>query len=169
MIGVFGRYYVLYALAVILIWVGGLKFFAFEARAVERHVTESLLLSWIYDVVDVRPFARILGSTEIAAGVAIALRSVLSCWSALGGRLRPCFCDHREGPVRHTRGRRDRRFPAALADARTVPRKGHHAARSIDLGPRRLARGHQQAHPRPRSGGRSRSLRQADDPAVTRL
>lgn len=47
MIGVFGRYYVLYALAVILIWVGGLKFVAFEARAIERHVTESLLLSWI--------------------------------------------------------------------------------------------------------------------------
>ncbi len=84
-IAVFGRYFVLYALAVILIWVGGLKFAAYEAMAVQGLVTESPLLSWLYDIFDVRSFARILGSAEILAGVAITLRPVAPLLSALGG------------------------------------------------------------------------------------
>ena len=84
-IAVFGRYFVLYALAVILIWVGGLKFAAYEAMAVQGLVTESPLLSWVYDIVDVRTFARILGIAEILAGLAIALRPVVPLLSVLGG------------------------------------------------------------------------------------
>lgn len=84
-VAAFGRYFVLYALAAILIWVGGLKFLAFEARAIEPLVTESPLLSWIYDIFDVRTFARLLGSAEILAGLAIAMRPVLPWLSALGG------------------------------------------------------------------------------------
>ncbi len=84
-IAVFGRYFVLYALAVILIWVGGLKFAAYEAMAVQGLVAESPLLSWIYDIVDVRTFARILGIAEILAGLAIALRPAVPLLSVLGG------------------------------------------------------------------------------------
>jgi len=84
-IEVFGRYFVLYSLAAILIWVGGLKFAAYEAEAIQPLVTESPLLSWLYDIFDVRSFARILGSAEILAGVAITLRPVAPLLSALGG------------------------------------------------------------------------------------
>jgi len=84
-IAVIGRYFVLYALAVILIWVGGLKFAAYEAMAVQGLVTESPLLSWVYDIVDVQTFARILGVAEILAGLAIALRPVVPLLSVLGG------------------------------------------------------------------------------------
>ncbi|MBA3800414.1 MAG: DUF417 family protein, partial [Geodermatophilaceae bacterium] len=69
-----GNYFVLYALALILIWVGGLKFAAYEAQAIQPLVAESPLLSWLYDIFDVRTFARILGIAEILAGIAIALR-----------------------------------------------------------------------------------------------
>ncbi len=86
-IAVIGRYFVLYALAAILIWVGGLKFAAYEAQAIQPLVTESPLLSWLYDVFDVRSFARVLGTSEILAGVAIALRPVVPWLSALGGAL----------------------------------------------------------------------------------
>jgi len=75
----------LYALSLILIWVGGLKFAAYEAQAIETLVAESPLLSWLYDLFDVRTFARILGGAEILAGVAIALRPVRPWVSALGG------------------------------------------------------------------------------------
>jgi len=84
-IAVFGRYFVLYSLAAVLIWVGGLKFAAYEAEAIQPLVTESPLLSWLYDIFDVRPFARLLGSVEILAGVAIALRPVVPWLAALGG------------------------------------------------------------------------------------
>lgn len=75
-IAVFGRYFVLYALAVILIWVGGLKFAAYEAMAVQGLVTESPLLSWVYDIVDVPTFARILGIAEIL----VSAYDLTCCW-----------------------------------------------------------------------------------------
>ena len=81
----FGRYFVLYSLAAILIWVGGLKFAAYEAMAIEPLVTESPLLSWLYDIFSVRSLARILGVGEILAGIAIALRPVLPWLAVLGG------------------------------------------------------------------------------------
>lgn len=84
-IAVFGRYFVLYSLAAILIWVGALKFVAYEAEAIEPLVTASPLLSWLYDIFDVRSFARVLGTAEILAGLAIALRPLAPWVSALGG------------------------------------------------------------------------------------
>lgn len=86
-IEVFGRYFVFYALAGILIWVGGLKFVAYEAQAIQPLVTESPLLAWFYDIFDVRTFAKLLGSAEILAGIAIALRPVMPGLSAIGGAL----------------------------------------------------------------------------------
>ncbi len=81
----FGRYFVLYSLALILIWVGGLKFAAYEAEAIQPLVMESPLLSWVYGILDVRWFARLLGVAEILAGIAIALRPVQPRLSAIGG------------------------------------------------------------------------------------
>jgi len=80
----FGRHFVYYALAIILIWVGGLKFAAYEAEAIQGLVSESPLLSWLYDVFSVRDFSRILGSVEILAGIGIALRPLVPLLSALG-------------------------------------------------------------------------------------
>lgn len=79
-----GRHFVRYALAIILIWVGGLKFATYEAEAVQGLVSESPLLSWLYSVFSVPDFARILGSGEILAGIGIALRPIAPLLSALG-------------------------------------------------------------------------------------
>lgn len=84
-IAVFGKYFVVYALALILIWIGGLKFVAYEAMAIKPLVTASPLLSWVYDIFDVRTFARLLGSAEILSGLAIALRPLVPRLSVLGG------------------------------------------------------------------------------------
>ncbi|MGI8702195.1 MAG: DUF417 family protein [Nocardioidaceae bacterium] len=80
----FGRHFVRCALALILIWVGGLKFAAYEAEAVQALTSESPLLSWVYDIVSVPAFARILGVVEILAGIGIALRPIVPLLSALG-------------------------------------------------------------------------------------
>ena len=79
-----GRYFMIYALAGILLWVGGLKFAAYEAEAVQMFAAESPLLSWLYDIFVVRTFSRLLGVAEILAGVAIALRPVVPWASAVG-------------------------------------------------------------------------------------
>ncbi len=50
-----------YGLVTILLWVGALKFTAYEAEAVEMLVTNSPLLSWLYDIFSVRTLAAALG------------------------------------------------------------------------------------------------------------
>lgn len=84
-IALVGKYFMIYALAGILLWVGGLKFAAYEAEAVQMFAAESPLLSWLYDIFDVRTFSRLLGVAEILAGLAIALRPVVPLAAALGG------------------------------------------------------------------------------------
>jgi len=94
----FGRQFVRYALAVILIWVGALKFAAYEAEAVQALTSESPLLSWVYDIFSVDAFARILGVVEILAGIGIALRPIVPLW-CLGDSLsdvRGARGDHEE-------------------------------------------------------------------------
>lgn len=149
-IAVIGRYFVLYALAVILIWVGGLRFAAYEAMAVQGLVTESPLLSWVYDIVDVQTFARILGVAEILAGLAIAFAPRGAV--ALGPRRRfrrRTLRRHPHVPAVNSHGLRTRRLSAALSHARTVPRQGPSAARGGNLGCRRLAHGHEPPQTRP--------------------
>ena len=82
-----GRYFMIYALAGILLWVGALKFAAYEAEAVQMFAAESPLLSWLYNIFGVRTFSRLLGVAEILAGVAIALRPLVPWASAVGAAM----------------------------------------------------------------------------------
>jgi len=50
------------SLAVTLIWVGGLKFSAYEAEALKPLVSNSPLLSWVYGFLSVPAFGMILGA-----------------------------------------------------------------------------------------------------------
>ncbi|MFN2485763.1 MAG: DUF417 family protein [Acidimicrobiia bacterium] len=62
------------ALAAALIWVGALKFTAYEAMAIEPLVSNSPLLSWLYGFMSVEGFAMALGVFEL-----------LSCHCVLSG------------------------------------------------------------------------------------
>ncbi len=73
-----------YGLVVVLLWVGALKFTAYEAAAVENFVENSPLLSWLFDIFSVRTFSRLLGVFEIALGLMIATRPVAPIVSAIG-------------------------------------------------------------------------------------
>lgn len=73
-----------YGLAVVIVWVGLLKFTAYEAEGVQGFVAHSPLLSWTYSVMSVRSFAAVLGSVEVLIGILIALRPVAPKLSALG-------------------------------------------------------------------------------------
>ena len=73
-----------YGLVIVLLWVGALKFTAYEAAAVENFVENSPLLSWLLDIFSVRTFSRLLGVFEIALGLMIATRPVAPIVSAIG-------------------------------------------------------------------------------------
>lgn len=73
-----------YGLVVILLWVGGLKFTAYEAEGIEPLVSNSALMSWGYQVMSVRDFSKVIGTIEIVLGLLIAIRPVAPRISALG-------------------------------------------------------------------------------------
>jgi len=72
------------SLAVTLIWVGALKFSAYEAEAIKPLVTNSPLLAWAYGLLSVPMFAAILGAGEIILGIMILTRPIAPLISAIG-------------------------------------------------------------------------------------
>ncbi len=73
-----------YGLVAVLLWVGMLKFTAYEAEGIQPLVANSPLFSWAYSVMSVQHFAMVLGVIEITLGVLIALRPVAPKLSAYG-------------------------------------------------------------------------------------
>ncbi len=73
-----------YGLAIVLLWVGLLKFTAYEAEGIQGLVANSPFMSWAYGVFSVRSFAAILGVIEILLGVLILTRPFAPKLSALG-------------------------------------------------------------------------------------
>jgi uncharacterized membrane protein YkgB len=76
-----------YGLVIVLLWIGGMKFTAYEAEGIKPLVANSPLMSWVYRVMSVGGFASLLGAVEIAIGVLIALRPVWPLGSAVGSGL----------------------------------------------------------------------------------
>jgi len=73
-----------YGLVAVLLWVGMLKFTAYEAEGIQGLVANSPLMSWAYSVMSVRAFSAVLGVIEITLGILIALRPVAPKLSAFG-------------------------------------------------------------------------------------
>jgi uncharacterized membrane protein YkgB len=68
-----------YAVVLVLVWIGAMKFTGYEAGAIQSLVANSPLMSWLYAVFSVQATSNLIGVAEIAAGVLIALRP----WSAM--------------------------------------------------------------------------------------
>jgi len=73
-----------YGLVIILLWVGALKFTAYEAEGIQGLIASSPLFSWMYSVMSVRGAAMLIGIVEIILGLLIATRPVAPKISALG-------------------------------------------------------------------------------------
>jgi uncharacterized membrane protein YkgB len=74
-------------LVIVLLWIGGMKFTAYEAEGIEPLVANSPLMGWVYKLTSVRGFSAFLGVVEIAIGLLIALRPVWPIGSAVGSGL----------------------------------------------------------------------------------
>lgn len=81
---IIGTYFLRYGLVIILIWIGLLKFYPYEAEGIKPLVENSLFLSWVYNVMSVQVFAKVLGAIEIILAILIATRQFSPKLSAIG-------------------------------------------------------------------------------------
>lgn len=72
-----------YSLVVILLWVGAMKFTAYEANGIKPLVENSPLMSWMYNFLSVQALSNFLGFSEIVIAIGIALRPIAAKISGL--------------------------------------------------------------------------------------
>jgi reactive chlorine resistance protein C len=82
-----GRHCIRYGLVVVLLWIGGMKFTAYEAEGISGFVSNSPLMSWAYSVFSTQGFSALLGLTEVVVALMIAARPVSAKLSAAGSAL----------------------------------------------------------------------------------
>lgn len=73
-----------YGLVAILLWLGLLKFTAYEAEGIKPLIANSPLMAWALQAFGLKTLSGIIGVTEIVLGLMIALRSFAPKISAIG-------------------------------------------------------------------------------------
>jgi uncharacterized membrane protein YkgB len=76
-----------YGLVLVLLWIGGMKFTAYEAEGIRPFVENSPLFAWTYPAFGVQGLSNLLGGTEVLVGLLIAARPWLPRVSAVGSLL----------------------------------------------------------------------------------
>lgn len=76
-----------YGIVFLLVVIGAAKYFAFEAEAIQPLVEHSPFLSWMIGAFGVQGASNVIGTLEIAIGLAIASRPVAPTLSAVGSAL----------------------------------------------------------------------------------
>lgn len=82
-----GRHSIRYSLVLVLLWIGGMKFTAYEAEGISGFVSSSPLMSWAYTVFSARQFSGLLGVVELLIAMLIAARPLSPKLSAVGSAL----------------------------------------------------------------------------------
>ncbi len=82
-----GKEIVRWGLVVVLAWIGGMKFTAYEAMGIQPLVAHSPLVGWMYDFLSIRSFSAMLGCIEIATAALISLQYLSPKASAVGAIL----------------------------------------------------------------------------------
>ena len=70
-----------YGLVLVIAWIGAMKFTEYEAKGIQPLVAHSPLMSWMYQLLSVTAFSKLLGLVELAIAALIASRplSVRAC------------------------------------------------------------------------------------------
>ncbi len=82
-----GGWAITFALAIIFLWIGILKFFDYEAAGVAGFIMNSPLIAWLHGVFGIAGGARFLGIFEILTGLLIAARVISPRLSAIGAAM----------------------------------------------------------------------------------
>jgi uncharacterized membrane protein YkgB len=76
-----------YGLVIVLLWIGGMKFTAYEAEGIKPMVANSPFMGWVYGPMSVNGFSALLGVVEIVIALLILTRPVLPKLSGIGSLL----------------------------------------------------------------------------------
>ncbi|MGI8738330.1 MAG: YkgB family protein [Gammaproteobacteria bacterium] len=79
-----GQIVIRYGLVVVFLWIGLLKFTAYEAANIEPFVANSPLFAWAYQMFGLRMLSNLIGVIEISIGLLIATRAFAPKLSAIG-------------------------------------------------------------------------------------
>ena len=82
-----GRELARYGLVVVIAWIGLMKFTAYEAEGIRLYVSNSPLMSWVYELMSVRGFSALLGVVEVGVAVLVAARPLSPRASTVGSAL----------------------------------------------------------------------------------
>ena len=82
-----GRHSIRYGLVAVMVWIGAMKFTAYEAEGISGLVSNSPLMAWVYQVFSVRQFGILLGGAELLIAGLIAVRPFSAKASAVGSAL----------------------------------------------------------------------------------
>ncbi len=80
-----GHYFTRYSLAAILLWIGALKFTAYEAKGIEPLLAHSPFFAWALKAFGLQMLSNLIGTAEIVIGLLIAARKFSPMASAIGG------------------------------------------------------------------------------------
>lgn len=73
-----------YGLALVIAWIGAMKFTAYEANGIQPLVANSPVMSWVYSLFSVQGFSNLLGTVEIAIAVMIVLHRMAPRLAVVG-------------------------------------------------------------------------------------
>jgi len=82
-----GRHSLRYGLVLVLLWIGSMKFTAYEAEGISGLVANSPLMAWAHRILGTRSFSAVIGIAELAIAVLIAARPYSARMSAIGSLL----------------------------------------------------------------------------------
>ena len=82
-----GRHSLRYGLVLVLLWIGAMKFTAYEAEGISGFVANSPFLSWSYQLFSKTQFSALLGAVELLTAALIAARPLSARLSAIGSAL----------------------------------------------------------------------------------
>jgi uncharacterized membrane protein YkgB len=79
-----------YALVVVIVWIGAMKYTYYESHGISPLVANSPFLSWTYHVVSIRTFGAIPGTVELITAAMVAAKPWAPRVSVVGARWRAC-------------------------------------------------------------------------------
>lgn len=79
-----GEFLIRYGLTLILLWIGAMKFTAFEAAAIQPLIASSPFMGWMYSLLSLQAVSNLLGVTEISIALMIVLRPLSPTLAAIG-------------------------------------------------------------------------------------
>jgi uncharacterized membrane protein YkgB len=80
-----------YALVIVIAWFGAMKFTYYESHGISPLIANSPFESWLYDIMSIRTFGRLLGSLELFTAALLALKPWFPKASILGGLVSSLF------------------------------------------------------------------------------